>query len=94
VACLRQTKERLRQLGGSRKLAADVMAFEPKFAKAVEYACANVVLCDTLDDARALKFREKVDCKVITLDGCERSVSSAGNSSSSSSKMSLGCVCV
>lgn len=28
-----QIKERLRQLGGSRKLVTDVMTYEPKFAK-------------------------------------------------------------
>ena len=59
----------MRQLGGSRKLVADVMAFEAKFEKAVDFACANVVLCETLDDARRLRFQERIDCKVVTVDG-------------------------
>ena len=69
VTLLDQVKERLRDLGGSRRLVSDVMTFDEKYAKAVDYACANVVLCDTLADGRKLRFQEKVDCKVVTLDG-------------------------
>lgn len=61
--------ESLRELGGSCKLASDVILFDDSIAKAVQFACNNAIVCSTLDEARELRFKRKIDVKVVTLKG-------------------------
>ena len=61
--------ESLRELGGSCKLASDVILFDDSIAKAVQFACNNSIVCSTLDEARELRFKRKIDVKVVTLKG-------------------------
>ena len=57
--------ESLRELGGTTKLAIDVMRYDPSIEKAVRYACGNVIICNTLNEARKLH----VKAKIVTLQG-------------------------
>lgn len=41
------------------KLALDVISFEENVATAMQYACGNTLICDTLEDARNLAYRKK-----------------------------------
>ncbi len=61
--------ESLRELGGSCKLASDVILFDDSIAKAVQFACNNAIVCSTLDEARELRFKRKISVKVVTLKG-------------------------
>eukprot|EP00742_Colponemidia_sp_Colp-10_P009579 GILJ01010457.1.p1 GENE.GILJ01010457.1~~GILJ01010457.1.p1 ORF type:complete len:1232 (-),score=301.08 GILJ01010457.1:81-3245(-) len=61
--------ERLRQLGGSAKLVVDVLHFDASLQKALMYACGNMLVCDTLDEARDICFRRGERHKAVTLDG-------------------------
>eukprot|EP00033_Pygsuia_biforma_P002257 GCRY01002501.1.p1 GENE.GCRY01002501.1~~GCRY01002501.1.p1 ORF type:complete len:1250 (+),score=240.32 GCRY01002501.1:83-3832(+) len=62
--------ERLRNLGGSAKLIADVIQFDQTYLKAVLYACGNTIVCDDLDEARSISFNSADGRqKVVTLNG-------------------------
>jgi len=55
----------------------------------VDFGCANVVLCETLTDARRLRFQQGVECKVVTVDGSTISLSntmSGGTSQAAAAK--------
>lgn len=61
--------ESLRELGGTCKLAIDVILFDNVVRSAVQFACNNAVVCSTLDEARNLRFKRSVKVKVVTLKG-------------------------
>ena len=65
--------EQLRQIDSSVKLVMEVMKFDHSFKRAVQYACGNTVVCETLDDAKKLAFgqsrRNLPKAKVVTIDG-------------------------
>mmetsp|Transcript_13773 Transcript_13773/g.37285 ORF Transcript_13773/g.37285 Transcript_13773/m.37285 type:complete len:1277 (-) Transcript_13773:524-4354(-) len=62
--------ERLRRLGGSKRPVFDVISVSEKFVRAVQYAVADTVLCDTLNEARQLAYHSGEErFKVVTLDG-------------------------
>jgi len=67
-----QTKpipDRLRQLGGTFRVCADLVECEARFKPAVAYAVGSTVVCDTLDDARDLAFTQDDRVKLVTVDG-------------------------
>lgn len=57
--------DRLRQKG---RLVTDVLTYDPIVAKAVQYACGNILLCETLDEAKQLCFGKERH-KAVTTDG-------------------------
>lgn len=60
----------LRRVGGTSKLVVDVLSFEDEFTLAVNYAAGDTLLCDTLDEARRIRFgAENRNVKVCSLDG-------------------------
>lgn len=62
--------ENLRALpADSYHLAVDVLSYEPSVARAVERACGNTVVCESLNDARTLCFDMKHRVKAVTLHG-------------------------
>eukprot|EP00124_Ichthyophonus_hoferi_P000405 Ihof_evm15s14 gene=Ihof_evmTU15s14 len=63
------TNERLRQLGGTKKLIIDVIQYDKAVSKAMEYACGNTIVCDTLEEARQLCFNKGERYKCVTVDG-------------------------
>jgi len=61
--------ERLRALGGSAKLALDLLTYEPGVERAVRAVCGDTLVCDSVDEARALAFAGPERHKVVALDG-------------------------
>jgi chromosome segregation ATPase len=55
--------------GGKYRLSRDCIKFDRAIAKAVDYAVGTSVICDTLADARVLRFEREVVVKCIALDG-------------------------
>lgn len=65
----RPINESLRGLGGTAKLAIDVLDFEDDVAPAVLYAAGEAVVCDSLDEARHIRYDRGQKVKVCSLDG-------------------------
>ncbi|KAJ5071051.1 intein-containing structural maintenance of chromosomes smc family member precursor [Anaeramoeba ignava] len=61
-------QENLRTLPNA-KLIYDVISFDPSIRLAMQYACGNTLVCDTLKEAREIAFDQKSRHKVVTLDG-------------------------
>lgn len=62
-------EEALRRLGGTARLVVDVVDHNESIAKAVQYAAANAVVCDTLDEARRIRYDDGRKVKICSLDG-------------------------
>lgn len=64
-------KEGLRKLGGSIKLAIDVVSYDENIERSLMYALGNTLICDTLAEARKLCYRkgQTNQYKVVCLDG-------------------------
>ncbi|KAJ8749142.1 hypothetical protein K2173_013749 [Erythroxylum novogranatense] len=60
--------ERLRALGGSAKLVYDVIQFDPVLERAILFAVGNTLVCDDLDEAKALSWSGE-RFRVVTVDG-------------------------
>ncbi|KAJ3016082.1 Structural maintenance of chromosomes protein 1 [Thoreauomyces humboldtii] len=60
--------ERLRNLRGAH-LALDVIQFDDVHARAMNYACGNSLVCDTMDIARDICYNQGVQAKAVSLDG-------------------------
>ncbi|CAM9197715.1 unnamed protein product [Choristocarpus tenellus] len=70
--------ERLRSLGHKHRLCADIIeGGDDSIRRAIMYAVGNTVVCDTLDDARALCYGQGERIKAVTLGGAM--ISKAGN---------------
>lgn len=65
----RPVDESLRRLGGTARLVIDVVQNEEYVQKAVLYAAGNAVVCDTLDEARSLRYGGGRKIKICSLDG-------------------------
>ena len=67
---VKPTNEKLRNLGGSAKLIIDVIRYDPpQIKKALQYACGNSLVCDTMEEARKLCFSGSERHKAVALDG-------------------------
>ncbi|KAK8812350.1 hypothetical protein WA158_007584 [Blastocystis sp. Blastoise] len=62
-------KEEYRQLGSNYKLCIDLVNYDPSVAVAFQYALNNVIVCDTINQARDLVFTRGIRVKVVTLVG-------------------------
>lgn len=65
----RPVDESLRRLGGTARLVIDVVRNEEKYYKAVQYAAGNAVVCDSLDEARRLRYGSGRKIKICSIDG-------------------------
>lgn len=61
--------ERLRTLGGTARLAIDMIQFEPTFARAFQYVFENTLVCDTAQEARQWAYGGGERHKVVSKDG-------------------------
>lgn len=59
-----------RNLGDNVKPAVDLVQFDHQYARAVEYACSDTLICDTLDVAKTVRWAKNIPVKLVTLDGC------------------------
>lgn len=67
---VKPVNEKLRQIGGSAKLVIDVIRFDPPVIKrALQFACANSLVCDGMEEARKLAFGGAERKKTVSLDG-------------------------
>lgn len=65
----RPVDESLRRLGGTARLVVDVVDHHESIQKAVLYASGNAVVCDTLGEARHLRYEQGHKIKICSLDG-------------------------
>lgn len=65
----RPVNDRLRSVSLQARLAIDVVQFPPATERAVQFACGNTVICDTLDVARNVSYERNERVKSVTLDG-------------------------
>jgi structural maintenance of chromosome 1 len=65
----RPVDEGLRRLGGTARLVIDVVSHDEEYTPAILYASGNSVVCDTLDEARAIRYDGGHRIKVCSLDG-------------------------
>ncbi|BBN00427.1 hypothetical protein Mp_1g29090 [Marchantia polymorpha subsp. ruderalis] len=65
---VKPVQEKLRTLGGTAKLVFDVITIDPALEKALVYAVGNTLVCDGLDEAKALSWGHERH-KMVTLDG-------------------------
>eukprot|EP00731_Ephydatia_muelleri_P024127 Em0016g398a len=64
------TNEALRELGGSAKPVIDIIHFNPPAIKrALQYACGNALVCDTMEEARKVAYGGSERRKAVSLDG-------------------------
>ncbi|CAH0479920.1 unnamed protein product [Peronospora belbahrii] len=61
--------ERFRSLGNNIKLVVDVIECDTEIEPALHYAVGDTVVCDSIDIARDLCFRQNEKVKAVTLDG-------------------------
>ncbi|XP_070559327.1 structural maintenance of chromosomes protein 1A-like [Ptychodera flava] len=69
---VRPTNEKLREIREPRgvKLVIDVIRFDPPpVKKALQYACGNSLVCETVEDARKVAFGGAERHKAVALDG-------------------------
>ena len=60
---------RLRGLGGTAKLALDLLTYDGAVERAVRAVCGDTLVCDTVDEAKSLAFMGPERHKVVALDG-------------------------
>jgi structural maintenance of chromosome 1 len=61
--------EKYRQFAKGARLAIDVLQYESAIERAIQYACGNALICDTLKIARNVCFDKNQKVKAVTLDG-------------------------
>ncbi|XP_071960355.1 structural maintenance of chromosomes protein 1A-like [Antedon mediterranea] len=69
---VRPTNEKLREIRDPRgvKLVIDVIRYDPpNIKKALQYACGNALVCETVEDARRIAFGKGERHKAVALDG-------------------------
>lgn len=65
----RPVDESLRRLGGTARLVVDVLRHSENYERAILYAAGNAVVCDSLDEARKLRYEGGRRLKICSLDG-------------------------
>ncbi|KAJ1972477.1 Structural maintenance of chromosomes protein 1 [Dimargaris xerosporica] len=61
--------EKYRSLGKGVRLAQDVVEYDTAVEKAVQFACGDTVVCDSMRVAKHVCYDQKHDVKAVTLDG-------------------------
>ncbi|KAJ3113857.1 Structural maintenance of chromosomes protein 1 [Phlyctochytrium bullatum] len=66
---VKPVNEKYRNLLRGARLAVDVVQVEPRFEKAVHFACGSSLVCDTLEIAKEACWNRGQEVKAVTLDG-------------------------
>ncbi|WFD32401.1 Structural maintenance of chromosomes protein 1 [Malassezia sp. CBS 17886] len=66
---VKPTHDRLRTLSQYARLAIDICQYSPAVERAVQYACGNALVCDSLGVARHLCYERGQRVKAVTLEG-------------------------
>ncbi|KAJ8906548.1 hypothetical protein NDN08_003041 [Rhodosorus marinus] len=62
--------ENFRRLGGTVRPVLDILTFRQEFRAAIQYAAGSALICDTLEEARRVRFGPRgVRVKICSLDG-------------------------
>ncbi|BAM80064.1 sister-chromatide cohesion complex Cohesin, subunit SMC1 [Cyanidioschyzon merolae strain 10D] len=61
--------ESLRGIGGTVRLAIDVLEFDKSFFPAIQYVVGNALVCDSLDEARHVAYGGSQVSRICTIDG-------------------------
>ncbi|KAJ3297255.1 Structural maintenance of chromosomes protein 1 [Borealophlyctis nickersoniae] len=65
----RPVNEKYRSFAKGARLAIDVIQYDAAYERALQYACGNALVCDTMDVARHVCFERGQEVKAVTLDG-------------------------
>lgn len=68
TALVKDIDHRLRSISSGARLAFDVIEYDEKLKRAIQYACGNAVVCDDLSVARMICYEKKLEVKAVTLD--------------------------
>ena len=69
TAQVKEINDRLRSLSTGARLAFDVIDYKEEFKRAMQYACGNSLVCDSMAIARSICYEKKVEVKAVTLEG-------------------------
>ncbi|KAJ2743333.1 Structural maintenance of chromosomes protein 1 [Coemansia sp. BCRC 34301] len=64
-----QVSDSLRHAHRGARLATDVMQYDPGMEVAVMHACANALVCDSVEIAKHICYEQKLEVKAVSLDG-------------------------
>ncbi|KAJ3410001.1 Structural maintenance of chromosomes protein 1, partial [Chytridiales sp. JEL 0842] len=80
--------EKYRNFVRGARLAVDVIQVDPRYERAVQFACGSALVCETLDVAKEVCWNKGQEVKAVTLDGTvlhKTGLMTGGTSSSSNS---------
>jgi chromosome segregation ATPase len=60
---VKPTNDKYRNFARGARLAIDVIEFDPQFDAAMQHACGNSLICDTMDVARYVCYDKQQDVK-------------------------------
>lgn len=69
TAQVKEINDRLRSIASGARLAFDVIQFDTKVERAMQYACGNAIVCDSMAIARNICYDKRQDVKAVTLEG-------------------------
>ncbi|VEU22220.1 DEKNAAC103259 [Brettanomyces naardenensis] len=61
--------QQYRSIATTVRPAIDVVQYEPEYERAVQYACGDSLVCDSLEIAKAVRWERNIEVKVVALDG-------------------------
>lgn len=72
TAQVKPINDRLRSVAKGARLAIDVVQFDTSLERAMQYACGNALVCDTIDVARNICYEKKQEVKGTCSVVCRR----------------------
>ncbi|GJN89317.1 hypothetical protein Rhopal_002297-T1 [Rhodotorula paludigena] len=69
TAVVKPAHDKYRSFAKGARLAIDVINFDPSVEKAMQFACGNALVCDTMQIAKYVSYEKGQEVKAVTLDG-------------------------
>lgn len=66
---VKPVNDKYRSFAKGARLAVDVIQYEPAVERAMQHACGNALVCDTLEVAKYVCWEKGQEVKAVTLDG-------------------------